>query len=189
MLGARSITDTEIQALCTALNTRDRCLLVLGVRTGFRIAELLSLNVDDVYDDKTSLVRDSVKVSKANVKGKTASRSVPMHPEAAALILEYLTECPVRKLEYPLFRTNPVRRMQPRTFNNALKKALRARSIDASRVSSHSLRKSFADRMNKALDGNIYELQHAMGHKNISSTARYIEVDSSKVWDVIKNLK
>lgn len=186
MLGCRNLTDDEIRSISSVLSIRDRCLFILGIRTGYRIQELLSLNVIDVWDG--TRVKDTVKVSKTAMKGKTQSRSVPMHPEAAALIKEYLLEYPVRKLEFPLFRTNPVRRMHPRTFHNALKIACTRASIPVERVSSHSMRKTFAESI-KAAGANIYELQHAMGHKNISSTARYVSVDENRVWNLIKGVK
>lgn len=186
MIGCRNLTDDEIRSISSVLSIRDRCLFILGIRTGYRIRELISLNVCDVFDG--TRVKETVKISKCNVKGKTASRSVPMHPEASALILEYLESYPVRKWEFPLFRTNPVRRMHPRTFHNALKAACIRAEVDGTRVSSHALRKSFAARLVNA-GCSIYELQVALSHKNISSTARYVSVDETRVWNLIKGLK
>lgn len=187
MLGARNLTDIEIKALLEVLNIRDKCLFTLGIRTGFRINELLSLDVIDVFDGTN--VRDSVKVTKAHMKGKGSSRVVPMHPEAAELIRKYLEEHPVRLLEFPLFRTNPVRRMDMSTFHKALKKACTRAGIGASGVSSHSMRKVFAANMFEALDQNIFKVQKAMGHASPQSTCSYLTADSLEIEDAIRKAK
>ena len=51
MAGCRPLTDAEVQVVeQTFVNARDRALFVLGVYTGFRISELLSLRRGDVTD-------------------------------------------------------------------------------------------------------------------------------------------
>ena len=187
MLGARSLSNEEIKTLINVLNVRDRCLFVLGIRTGFRINELLSLNVVDVFDGEN--VRGSVKVTKSNMKGKVKSRVVPIHDEAKALILEYMNRFPVRSLNFPLFRTNPVNRMKMCTFHKALKLACLSAGVNPSGVSSHSMRKCYAASMFEALDQNIFKIQKAMGHASPQSTCSYLEVDYEEINNAIKNAK
>ena len=57
-MSARSILDDEytrvVEFLTVAGRLRDRLLLVLGCGTGYRITELLSLTVDQVWDSETA---------------------------------------------------------------------------------------------------------------------------------------
>jgi Phage integrase family len=53
MKGCRVLTANEVarvsQAFCGTYAARDRALFILGIKTGFRISELLSLPVGDVW--------------------------------------------------------------------------------------------------------------------------------------------
>jgi integrase len=50
MKGCRPLTDSEIATVKGAFaRTRDKALFILGLKTGLRISELLSLKVGDVY--------------------------------------------------------------------------------------------------------------------------------------------
>ena len=61
-------------------------------------------------------------------------------------------------------------------------------NIDQSNLASHTFRKTFADRVYKALDHDLIALQHAMFHKSVSSTSSYIRVDKEKVENVLNKL-
>lgn len=187
MNGAKAFTDEEILLISYAMNLRDRCLFTLGIRTGFRISEILSLNVEDVYDGKNVL--ESVTVRKEHMKGKASKRIVPLHPEAVAAIKDYLEHEPPFHLASALFKTHGPNRMTLWAFHKALLKACSKAGISTKRISSHAMRKTFADRMNKELNGNIYALRVAMNHKSIATTAKYVEVDESIIWKAIKEQK
>ena len=49
------------------------------------------------------------------------------------------------------------------------------------RIGTHSCRKTFAERVRKNLGGDLSKVQHAMGHKNISSTVRYRGCDEKEI--------
>lgn len=74
---------------------RDRALVALGLNTGFRVSELLSLNVGDVWDGER--VRPQVKVARAKMKGgrgprrkSVSSRAVPLNEAATSALQRYL---------------------------------------------------------------------------------------------------
>jgi len=53
MAGRKPILESELPLVTTALAefcARDRALFILGLNTGFRISELLALNVGEVWD-------------------------------------------------------------------------------------------------------------------------------------------
>src|SRR3989339_1702411 len=91
MKGARPLTDAEVKKIAIQLSVRDRALFLLGVRSGFRVSELLSVRVQDVLDSAGDIL-DRVYVQRHNMKGRTCGRSVVLHPEArtalGVLILE-----------------------------------------------------------------------------------------------------
>jgi len=190
MKGCRAISDDEIRAIASYMNTRNSCIFILGIRTGFRIAELLSLNVEDVLNSNGT-VKDFVKVHKRNMKGKLASRIMPLHKDAKDKIFE-LTAVRAVPLE-PLFRGRRLfgkwTRYDSTSFHRALKKACGKAGINSDRIASHSMRKTFAAKMYPAVDKNIYKLKELLGHKNISATGAYIEVNVEELMEVVLKMK
>jgi integrase len=92
MKGCRALTDDEVagvsQGFLGTYAARDRALFVLGVKTGFRIAELLSLRVGDVWQHGQFM--DWVAVSRRYMKGKTEGHSAILHAEAKAALATWL---------------------------------------------------------------------------------------------------
>ena len=78
MQGCRPLTDDEINRVLNALEgteaARDRLLFVMGINTGLRISELLSINVCNVWDGRK--VRDRVRIQRRNTKGKKAGSAL-----------------------------------------------------------------------------------------------------------------
>lgn len=187
MKGCRSITDSEIASICAYLNSRDSCLFILGIRTGFRISELLSLDVIDVTNT------DVVKVRRSNMKGKTEGRAMPLHPSTRDRIRKLLESRPKGPGTQALFvgrRYNGLlTRLTPGNFHKSLKLACAKAGIDSKQVATHSMRKTFASKMWDAVEKDIYKLQELMGHKDISSTGRYIGINEKEVYDLVTRVK
>ena len=171
--GSRPLTDQEIELVLFNLkNQRDRALCLIGVRCGFRISEILSLRIENVM--QYGKVANQITVNRCNMKGKHSSRTVPLHPQAKKAIEDYL-------LTFSSYE--PKTRLFPFTRQHAdrlLKKATRAAQLTG-KVSTHSLRKSYAARVHKALGENIFKTQQAMGHKSVSSTAHYLSFDQAEI--------
>ena len=122
MAGCRAFTPEEVRAMQQAFRgryaARDKALFVVGIKAGFRISELLSLQVKDVM--QYGKVVDRVEVKRRHMKGggkprpskprpadhheqcrctaccptprkpTAQSRSVPLHPEARAALSVWL---------------------------------------------------------------------------------------------------
>ena len=84
MKGARPLTDSEVLQVSNSFRgryaLRDRALFVLGIKTGLRISELLSLAVGGVLQH--GRIVDRVHVQRRHMKRKTEGRTVLLHPEA-----------------------------------------------------------------------------------------------------------
>lgn len=192
MQGMRAIAINEVEGLKTALSLRDYTILILGIRTGYRISEALSLCLGDVF--KNGEIVECIQLNRLRLKGKKQGRSVPLHTEARDTLQRYIAsvnwDCKRMEVLHgnnpPLFLTKNLNRMDRSNYWMNLKKAYARIGISSERIGSHSLRKRFAEDMYKKLDKNVLELQAAMGHRSLSSTQRYIEVDLQRVWNKMK---
>ncbi len=174
MPGAKALLPCEIERVTQALgSSRDRCLFALGLATGFRVSELLSLTREDVWHN--SAPKGSVAVRRANMKGKAASRSVPLSQGAKEAILNYFEQFDNS------FDENS--RLFPFTRQHAariLAHAYKAAGLGEG-YSTHSMRKTFAKRVYEKLGRNLVNTQRAMGHKSVNSTVAYLAVDQEAI--------
>ena len=94
MQGCRPLTPEEVDEILVSFGgrfaDRDKALFVMGVYTGFRITELLSLRLRDVHQFGKVVPR--VTISRGIMKGKRASRTVALHPFAQALLAECMRD-------------------------------------------------------------------------------------------------
>lgn len=185
MIGCRPLTDTEINIIAKSLSTRDKTLFLLNLYTGFRIQESLSLIVSDVYSE--GHVLDRVTVHRKNVKGKTAGRTLLIHPRAKKAIETLIKEEKLTPTD-PLFKSKkggPLGRVQAwRT----LKAVVRFHKLEG-KVALHSTRKVFAERMYSSFDKDIIKTSKALGHKNIMSTVSYLSFKTEELDEAILALK
>lgn len=188
MKGTRPLTNSEITQVVNSLSSlRDRTLFIVGVRTGFRISELLSIKVKDVM--QYGKVADRVSVKKSSMKKQIESRSVVLHEEAKQFITQLITEYELDTESY-LFPSGkgvnkPLSRFQAwRVLNHAFT----VNSLTGS-LGTHSMRKSYAQRVYAALDKDLVRTQRALGHKNINSTVSYISFDQNEIDEAIKGIK
>ena len=96
MKGTRPLDNDEIRRVSSAFTgmyeVRNRALFMLGVSTGGRISELLSLTIGDVYQNGKAV--SNLLYSKSIVKGGEVSRAVPVNIDGRDAI-EALTDCHV----------------------------------------------------------------------------------------------
>jgi integrase len=173
MIGSRPLQDKEIEIVLSNLkNLRDKALFLIGIKCGYRISEIISLRIENVMQfDK---VANQITVSRTNMKGKHSSRSVPLHPQAKTALEEYI----LNMGSYgPKTRLFPFARQHAHTI---LKNAFNTAKLEG-KVSSHSLRKTFCDRVHTALGENIFKTQQAMGHRSLSSTAHYLSFKEEEI--------
>jgi site-specific recombinase XerD len=76
MIGSRPLTSKEVANVLKTFSVtyaaRDRALFILGLKSGFRISEMLSPKVQDVWKD--GKVAEAVSVARKRMKGKVAAR-------------------------------------------------------------------------------------------------------------------
>lgn len=184
MKGARPLTDVEVKTIAAELSARDRALFLLGVRSGFRVSELLSVRVQDVLDS-TGAVLDRVYVERCNMKGRTCGRAVVLHPEARAAIgvwISELREAGALQAAAPLFvsrkgEAHSIGRVQAW---RVLRLAYDHAGISG-KLGTHAMRKTFASRVYELLGHDLVKTQRALGHASINSTVAYLSFAESDI--------
>ena len=181
--GCRPLSEEEIVRLLDACQgryrARDVALIVMGMHTGFRISELLSLKVKDVWDG--SEVAKDVKVEKGFMKGKKKARTMPLHEKVRDAILSLLQSS---RMWHPLFQDWPLfhaqgchKRLSTRQAFEIVVAAAASAGLDVERVGTHTLRKTFARRMwvSPIVNRDPAKMARLLGHDNWGNTLSYLE--------------
>ncbi len=182
------IRDAEkINAMKKALlsdpvhGTRNHLLFVLGINSGLRISDLLSLKIGDIKNGK---IRDNIIIRERKTgKGK----QFPINRVSSEAIELYLNALGKADPERPLFLSRkgggPISRVQAwEILNNAS----RVVGIGES-IGTHSLRKTFGYHAFKAGVG-IEKLQTILNHSSPAITLRYIGITQDDIDNVYLNL-
>lgn len=185
MKGARSLTDAEVLAILEALRSpRNRALFVLGLKTGFRISELVSLQVKDVYQH--GRVVDRVWMARKNIKNKQEGQAVPLHEQARAELAVWVAELAGKfpDPETPLFLSRHGKALDRRTAWLVLTKAYAQCGLTG-KLGTHCMRKTFARRTHEKLGRDLMKTQKALRHRRITSTVSYLSVGEEEIDDAI----
>jgi integrase len=187
MKGCRPLTDPEIALLtCSFGGTyalRDRAWFILGLKTGFRIAELLSLQVGDVWQH--GQVVQQLTVRRAHMKQKREGRTVPLHPEAKAALAAWLlalrTQPDVTARTY-VFRSRKGtnRPITPTQAWRILREACATNELTG-KLGTHCMRKTFANKVYHQLGFDLIRTKRALGHQQISNTERYLSFAEAEI--------
>ena len=184
MKGTRPLDNDEIRRVSAAFTgmyeIRNRGLFMLGVSTGGRISEMLSLTLGDVYQNSKAVT--DLLFEKSVVKGGEVSRAVPVNRDGR-LAIDDLIDWHCQHYEnidgsrplFPSRHNSGTVPMHRQTAHAILKKAFIAAGLNG-KLATHSLRKSFAQRLYDK-SGDIYLVQELLGHRNISTTQKYLGVN------------
>jgi integrase len=188
MAGCRALTEAEVALISRSFGgkytARDRALFLVGVHTGFRISELLSLRVGDVW--QYGQLTETVSVARRHMKRKREGRTVRFHPVAQQAVLAWLGQHPLPwHPETFLFRSRegdnrPLQRIQAWQI---LHDAFVSNQLQG-HVSTHSMRKTFAARV-YAKTSNLRNVQKLLGHADLSSTGKYLDSATPEELDAI----
>ncbi|PWI31890.1 tyrosine recombinase XerC [Vibrio albus] len=155
--------------LSDPLSVRDRAMMELLYGAGIRLAELASLNVQDIHPDGEEI----------RVIGKgNKERKVPFSGQACEWVQLWLT----------MRRTLLKDTQEPALFLSRLGKRISHRNVQkrmaewglkqhvSSHISPHKLRHSFATHILES-SNNLRAVQELLGHENISTTQVYTHLD------------
>ena len=203
MKGCRPLTQEETEAVLESFSgeyaARDRALFVLGTLSGFRVSEMLSLKVGDVFQN--GRVQAQVSVARRNMKGKVQGRTVPLHLRAKAAILAQVQALAAAGLTGPevfLFHSRKgFNKAISRQAAHGILKAVTVANCMGGKVGTHSMRKTFAagiyqkavelQRQGATVDPVTF-CQAALGHRNVNSTVAYLSFRDELVNEAILSL-
>jgi len=162
------VEDTEV-LLAAIDNARDHALILLLLRTGMRIGELLNLKVSDIVLPERKIL---IYLGEKNYQG----RVVYFNEDAESALREWLR---IRNKQKGYLFYSPSR--ENFSYAGARKvmvKILGRAGLSHKEYSLHSLRHTFAtDMLNAGL--RIEVLQQILGHKTIDITMRYARMSDS----------
>ena len=188
MKGSRPLANSEILLVAKqfygVFAIRNRSLFMLGVSVGGRISEMLALTIGDVWQNGRPVL--DLLFLRGIVKGKEASRMIPVNADGQRAILDLVTWhghkfgdlVPDRAL-FPSRKGSGNVAMTRKTGHIVLKSAFEKAGLNG-KLATHSLRKSFAQRAYDA-SGDIYLVQQLLGHKDVSTTREYLGVSYEKM--------
>lgn len=169
------LTLEQSQALLHSVSgpnqARDFAILMIFLNCGIRRAELVGLNLTDVYEDRLRIV------GKGNKE-----RFVYMGDACRKAVLAYLEERAKIDANDPraLFISREKNRVSPSAVHNLVKKHMLASGLDASQYSAHKLRHTAATLM---LSGgvDVRTLQEVLGHEHLNTTEIYTHIENTEL--------
>ena len=179
---AKRIADTDLRAGEERepwILARDAAVLALLYGSGLRISEALGLKRGDVPGPGKG---DAITVTGKGNK----QRMVPLLPQVATLIADYVTICPYDlPADGPMFvgaRGGP---LSPRIVQLVMERLRGALSLPDS-ATPHALRHSFATHL-LARGGDLRAIQELLGHASLSTTQIYTAVDTDRLLEVYRS--
>ena len=159
-------------------------LITIGMYTGLRISDILSLRWKDILDT------DRVEVTEKKT-GK--QRKISINPNLKDT-LQRLTTKIHPDPEKPIFLNDRGTKVISRQFvNDKLKRLVKRYEVvkDSTKIKSHSIRKSFGRRVwenSERSEKGLIMLNEIFNHSSIRTTKIYIGIREKEISDVYQNL-
>ena len=181
---AKILSPKEIEAVSKLLeSSRDKTIFALGIYTGLRISEIISLKQDQVFTAngvKYTLVVHRLK------KKNTVYSEIPIVPKLRQLLLEYRKE-----LEYSskwLFPSSEsaAGHLTRVCAHNVLAGVFKTLKLEGAKT--HSMRRTMLTTLSRA-GVPLRTVQDISGHSNLAQLQAYLEVhpeDKHKALGLLK---
>ena len=195
MKGTRPLDNDEIRRVSMCFTgtyeIRNRGLFMLGVSTGGRISELLSLRIGDVWQNRAAVT--DLLFDKSIVKGGEVSRAVPVNRDGRRaienLIAWHREKYQNTESDRPLFPSRNgqgKKHLSRREAHDVLKRAFIEAGLNG-HLATHSMRKSFAQRLYDQT-ADIFAVQEMLGHKSVATTQKYLGVNYASVREALERI-
>jgi len=181
MSQARVLNPQELRRVLDHVATRrhsarNRTMLLLTHFAGMRVGEVAALRINDVLNGD-STIKDEVRLMPDQTKGKHA-RTVYLNERMQKELANYIRYLRIKDATKPLFYTQKQSGFSANSLAQYFFYLYRNVGLDG--ASSHSGRRSFLTGLaNKGTA--IHILKSLAGHRNISTTARYLYSNPSQL--------
>lgn len=151
---------------------RDYCMIMWFLNTGMRLSELANAKIS-----KLDLINRKIKIiGKGNIE-----REIPLNDACINSYNFYIkfrkgNNANIQNRDY-IFLSKKFNRMGKRTIQEMIKKYLELAGLDTEKYSIHKLRHTSATLLMKS-GVNLMEIKELLGHKNLSTTQKYLHVDN-----------
>jgi integrase len=186
MATAQPFSDSDLAHLLPHLpKPRDKTMVLTGLATGLRISELLALRLADV-SPRPGIIFPYLDITGKRSRHLKTHRRIPISPHLVRALLPYLATFPSYSPALFLWpsthgRNQPI---TPRQANNILKNAAERAGI-LTHVSTHSLRKTYAEWIYETSGHDYFLTSGALGHKSPASTVHYLARKQSSIHTLI----
>lgn len=171
----------------TTIGRRDRAIIETFFSTGLRVAELISLNRDQLR------LKDSTKDLEISILGKgNKMRTIYFSERAVDALKQYLKKR--KDVDNGLFinykpgiaKTDKSRRLTAKSIEDIIKKYVKIAGLPIM-ATPHTIRHSFAtDLLAQGVDLRL--VQEFLGHRNIATTQIYTHVTNKQLRDIHRKL-
>ncbi len=176
-----------MKKILLATNKRDYCLFTVGINSGLRISDLLSLSVRDVIEERGKL-KERIELREQKT-GKM--KDFPLGEQSKKAIRDYLTDrfgkLNLANREQPLFLSKKGGSLQRVQAWKILNYAASAVGIK-DRIGTHTLRKTFGYWAN-SMGTDITRIQKLLNHSSPSITLAYIGITQEELDNVYLTLE
>ena len=162
-----ALTQNEVQSIIELAKTessRNAAMVALSFRHGMRASEITGLLMSDV-----NLKHNTITVRRLKGSNKTIQE---LSPEEVSLLTAWLSERNDES-EY-VFTSRNGGRMDRKTWYNVFQSLAERTGLSPEKQHPHCLKHSLAHHL-LAHNVPLNVIQRALGHKNLSSTGRYLE--------------
>ena len=169
------LTLEECQRLLEAVKgpneKRDFAILMIFLNCGIRRAELVGLNITDVYDDRIRVVGKGNK-ERIVYMGSACKKAIDAYmPERNKVVLSD---------NRALFGSRDRNRISISAVHRLVKKHLLTAGLDATQFSAHKLRHTAATLMlSNGVD--VKTVQEVLGHENLNTTQIYTHIENTEL--------
>lgn len=156
---------------------RDYCIITFFLNCGLRLSELVSLNYNDIRDDRTMTV-----TGKGNKE-----RTIYLNDACVNAYKQYMKVRPVEgvKDKNALFLSRLKKRISPKTVQHIVYTLLEKAGLDGKGLSTHKLRHTAATLMYQYGDVDVMLIKEVLGHENLSTTEIYTHISDKQLKNAV----
>ena len=179
VLSTNQIDKIILQASLTKFGTRNQTMIEVMYSCGLRVSEVIEMKISNIFFDESLI--------KVMGKGKK-ERFVPLSGIAKKLLYNYIEferkESKFDKQSVDIvFLNNRGGKLSRIMLYNIINDAALAAEIN-SKISPHTLRHSFATHLIEN-GADIISIQKMMGHENIVTTEKYLNVNKKHLVETV----
>lgn len=179
----------DIRDYLKAKNERDYVLFMLGIMTGYRAGDLVSLKVRDIKEALEVgkfIILESKKKNSNNIKEKNKRpRKAEVIPELDKILREYIRNKSDYEYMFPSRKGNSYINVE--RVSKILKEA--AIFFNMKNITAHSMRKTYAYTIYINNDKDLLTVKELLGHSSINETKAYLGLDEELKKEYINTLK